>query len=367
LAYSISSPFITPYLISKGFGKDEISYAMAFAPLVLIFMSVLIGQISDIIGRKRTISFSILIMALIYLVYIYMTKNVFLLIFATVVMSVAYSSFSSTSFSRIEDNTDDKDRGLFTGFYETMQSGAFLLGAIFSTYLIATFSIANLLSVSMLAIASIFFVTLFYKSHKTNKVNIKSLNFIGDIKQYLSLKKLRGVTIIGVAINFANVAKIIFIPLLLIQELHVGLVYVGVYSAVTSACYMTQFFWGRKCDLFGSRKIIILSSLVVSIGYISLAFAVSPMMVIASGVILGLSISSWSVAMLCYMSKVGEEYRTEGLVIGSYSSLANIGVALGYIVSGYLSVTLGTRFVFIIYGIVGIVAVILSRKMIRDE
>lgn len=365
-AYYAVSPFITPFLISRGFVKDEISYASAFAPFLLIFLSAIIGQISDVIGRKRTISISLLLMVTSYLLYLNIHKNIFILILAAGTLAIAYEAFVNTSISRIEDNVDENTRGKSTGTYETFRSVGILFGSLFGTLIVARLGIPAILKVSLYIIGAVFLISFFFKSHKHNRIPLTSLNFVKEIRSFLSIRGLPGAAILGMAGNFAAAANSIFIPLLITQELHANLSYVGIYVAILSGAHLTQYFWGKTCDIHGNSKIIIIAALSVALSYILLMFASSPIYVLFCGALIGLSGAAWNVSMLCYMSKIGEKHKSEGLVMGSYSSLSYIGIMLGYVLSGYLSVAVSTRAVFLMYGLVGLAAVAIAKKLITE-
>ena len=53
-------PFLAPYLLSKGFSNGQISAVFAFSPFILIFFSAVQGKLSDHLGRRSILNFSLI-------------------------------------------------------------------------------------------------------------------------------------------------------------------------------------------------------------------------------------------------------------------------------------------------------------------
>ena len=83
-AVNIYSPFLAPYLVGKGFLKEEISSIFAIAPFVLIISSAVFGKLSDRLGRKKIINLCILLEALAILLFLYTKNSLFIIAAASV-------------------------------------------------------------------------------------------------------------------------------------------------------------------------------------------------------------------------------------------------------------------------------------------
>lgn len=368
ISYNIFSPYLTPFLLLKGFNKEEISFIAAVSYISIIFLATISGRVSDIIGRKKMINFSMILLILSMVTYIVMGKSYELLFIAATLSAIAFEIFSSTTFDRIEDNLEEKIRGKFTGIYESLRSLGALTGILIGTIIITQVKLATVFEVSLSLFVLILIFGLLRKNDNHNIFSRSDFDFIREIKEYWSIRGLRGMAIIGIAKNFGSAAATIFVPLLIIQEFHANLGYIGLFVGAISLSQLTQFYFGKACDVRGSAKINLISMTLYSISISLLFFATSPVMIIAIGLLMGMSLSAWNVSADCVLASIGERVSKEGQIMGGYASFAYVGVVTGYLASGYLSTAVNTRSVFLLYGAVGVISVIIaSRYMLEKE
>lgn len=347
--------------------KEEIAYLSSFGPLLLILLAPLVGSISDTIGRKRTINTSLLLMIFSYVVFITMGKNYLLLGVSILLAVIANEAIVSTLFARVEDNAKDKSRGRVTGLYETFRTVGFLGGAAASAYLVTAFPVSVLFKIALILLIAVFLLGLLKKSHNHNKIEGNNLNPFENIRAFLKDKNLRGMAIIGFGANFMVAPRNIFVAVLLLEELHASQSAIGLFTLSMGISHLTQYFWGKYCDTRGSSRVMLFSVAVWSLLFMCFYFAWSPLVVILLGLITGLAAGAWNVAALSYLSRIGEKTKQEGSVMGSYGSLAYLGVFAGMLASGYISQTLGTRFVFVFLGAVCLIFTFISSPYLKDS
>lgn len=363
--FGIFSPFLSPYLALKGFTKSEISLIFAFAPFGLIFLSAIFGKLADIVGRKKILVFSIIAIIGSMIAYILVpNKNFILILIASFVMEIAHQVYLDTSRERVQDHFNNKSRGFSTGIFESLGNIGSLIGITIGTSLVLILPISVILKITLVLFIILFVFGFITKDVNNNRPLKHDLNFFANMKDFLNIKGLRGMALLGLAINFSEGASTVFIPLLLVQDMHANIGYVGLFAAILSLSHIAQFMFGKVCDVFGENKMVIVSVVIYCIAIALFFFAINPTIVLILSIGIGLSAASWNTSAWCYMSKIGEKIKKEGLVVGTYTSFSSIGVCLGYLAASFMTTTLGTRPVFLLYAGVILVAVIFARHSI---
>jgi MFS family permease len=369
VAAYIYYPFLAPYLISHGFTEAQISAIFSFSPFVLIFFGAVMGKLSDHLGRKSIINFTLLVYITAVLLYLYVDRNIFVLSGAIILSAIGLNGYFITILQRVEDNIKT-DRGLLTGVFESIRSGGALIGPLIGTLIVTFLPITYTFKVTIifLLILLIINTTLKEKNHAGFKKG--DLNFVKDIKEFWKEKKLRGMGILGMAMHFCAPAQVIFIPLFIINGLGGNLQDIGIFASIYGFFHLFQFIPGKLCDENGSKKIILSSVLIFAMLLIGLYFVTTVFAIFIFAALFSIFGSFWNTSAWCYMSKIGEKIKKEGLVTGSYVSVAKIGGLAGYLLSAILIGFFGTRLLFVFYGAIIIFAVIISAnyfvKKIRE-
>jgi MFS family permease len=354
-AVNIYSPFLAPYLVGKGFHKEDISSVFAVAPFVLIISSAVFGKLSDRLGRRNIINLCLFLEALAILLFLYTKNSLFIVAAASVLANIGEVGHDLAVLQRAEDNIIAK-RGTMTGIFQSVRSLGVLAGSLLGTVIVSFLPIAFTFKITF---ATLFFIALINNlGPKKNYQGIKygDLNFIRNIREFWSNAKLRKMGILGMAMHFTIPASAIFIPLFIVEDLGGSLIDVGIFASLVSFFSVFQFYSGKMCDKKGDGKIIFLSVFFYAMALGSLFFAPSMAFFYIIVSLIGLSGGFWNTSAWCYMSKIGEEGKNIGLVTGSYISVAKIGNVISFLVSGFIANIFGARVLFLIYGIIIILA-----------
>jgi MFS family permease len=245
-----------------------------------------------------------------------------------------------------------------------------IFGSVAGTLIVASLPIANTFKIALALIVILLIAGLFKKSTAKNdrpKIKIReNLNFIKDIRTYLSIKELREVTLLDIAMSFHHPAMTVFIPLFIVQELKLNVKYAGIFTIGLIIGHLFQFAFGYACEVFTTRKVIRRSVLIFAIGLILLAFVQNTGTLIAVSLILGFSGSAWNTSVLCYLAEVGEKRNQGGLILGSYASVAYMSVFVSFLFSGWFVQQYNFRPIFILYGLIAIISLMLT-KLIPEK
>lgn len=364
-AYTIFSPFISPYLISKGFTKETIALAFSVAPFFLIFMSSITGRLSDIVGRRRVLVSSVFLLMLSLLIYLLMDRSIVLLVLASIISVVSYQIYNSAALTRAEDRFTDQFRGRETGLFETLLTVGGFVGSLTGTLIVSFLPISSTLKFSLTIFFLIFALGFIYKNDRPGKISKSDFNFLHQLRTFIKTDKLKGMAIIGFTTNFTSGATVVFIPLLLTQELKARIFYVGLFSAILSLAHLSQYYFGRYYDKHNAIKMILWSAALYGFAMLFFFVAHFTFVVLIGALAIGLAGSAWNVSAYSFMSEIGEKTNHEGSVIGSYASFAYIGVAFGYIVGGLVSAQIGPRFIFLLYALLIVLSVLIARKYVN--
>lgn len=360
-AVNIYSPFLAPYLVGRGFHKDDISSVFALAPLALIISSAIFGKLSDHLGRKKIINLSILLEALAILLFLYTKNNLFIVAAAAVLANIGEVGYDLAVLQRAEDNIIER-RGMMTGIFQSVRSAGVLAGSLLGTIIVSLFPIHYAFKITFFALIIIFFLNNAGKS--ANHIGFKKgdLNFIKNIKEFWRDTKLRRMGILGAAVHFTIPANLIFIPMFILEDLGGNLSDVGIFASLLSFFSILQFYSGKMCDEKGDNKIIFFSTFCYALAMASLFLVPNLAFFFIIISLMGLSGGFWNTSAWCYMSKIGEEGKKIGLVTGSYISIAKIGNIVSFLLSGLIAAALGARILFLFYGVVVILASFLFLK-----
>lgn len=359
-------PFLAPYLISKGFVKEQISVIFSAAPFSLIIVSSVLGKLSDEMGRKKIMIFSLLMIIASILMFLYLTNSVVVLVIAIILIAIGLDGYSLTVLQKFEDNIK-KERGLMTGIFQSISCLGLLIGPLIGTLIVSFLPIEFTFKIALIILIVLFIVHYTEEDEPHGAKTSKSFNFILNIKEFWQVKGLRGMGILGVATHVTSPAQTVFIPIFIIESLHGNLADVGMFASIFGFFHLLQFFSGRLCDKNGSKVIVLRSVFVYGLVFLSLFFVNSILMLFLLGAVFSLSGSFWNTSAWCYMSKIGESIKKEGMVTGSYVSIAKIGAAWSYLLSGMIVTFFGIKILFLIYGFILIGAVIASTNYLIDH
>lgn len=355
--------YIAPFLSSIGFSNSNISFIYTFSPLAVIVLTPILGRFSDEIGRKRIIILGLLseiatILAIVILPLSFLRATILVTfqIAAAIVVEL-------TILSSIEDNLDGKNRGFFTGVFESIKSLGVFLGPLAGSLIVVFYPVDFVFKFTILIfLFLIIFALLLKEKNISREPKYKDLNFIREIKNFWNNYRLRGLGILGIFIHFSVPSYIIFLPLFVIQDLRAPLQYVGFIAAIGVFFNLFQFIHGWLCDMKGSGKIVLLGTTITALTFIMIYFTNSLFLLFAVVFLHSFGSSMWNTSAWCYLSEIGEKVGREGEILGSYMAIAKIGSFLSFIVSGVLVLFLGVRFLFLFYGVLILVATVLTSK-----
>lgn len=364
LAVKIYVPFLVPYLIAQGFSQVLITATFALAPASLIIISPFAGELSDKFGRRVIIATAIIFSFLSLILFGFVEHSAITLSFAVIFSAVGISTFSLVALQSVEDRITER-RGVLTGIFESIQSVGALGGVLVGTFLVFFLPIRTIFIGAGAVFILLFLFGALFKNETFHPGTTKRINFLKSLQKFWSVKRLRGIGVLGAAMHFSAPSIQIFIPLLIIERLRATEVEVGIFASIVGITYVLQFIGGFLSDRLGSGRAIMYSVISYSIALMSIVFVTDLLSIYIIAVFLGLLSGFWNTSAWHYMSTIGESIHKEGLTTGGYMGVAKIGALVGYLVSAIIINLKDSSVLFLLYGMLILVVAFFTRKYFR--
>ena len=171
--------------------------------------------------------------------------------------------------------------------------------------------------------------------------------------------------ILGIVTHAAQPGIILFLPLFIVYNMGLDLIYVGYAFFILEIMHIFQFWFGKQADKYGAWKFVIIGCLTMALGMGLLYISNSFFTLIIFLFIQSIGRSMWNVSAWSFMSKVGEENKKEGEIAASYASIAKIGAFVSFLLSGIIVTFFGIQTLFLINAILVVFGVIFAYKFLR--
>lgn len=353
LAGSIVLPVLAPYFSSLGYSDSWISIVFGIFPFVMFLTSIFSGELADQIGRSWLIKGCLFTTAGSYLLYFFGSS--WSIISARVLDGISYAALIILLLAKIQDMLDDAHRGKYTGIFFTIKDGVRILGPILGGYLADKWIGIPFISAVVILLAS----TLLLRSAKFHRKKESAIHPFKDLKWFITHKQLLPFVILGPLMNGLLPVVTVFLPLLIVNNLGMSYAAAGAASSAYMAGHLAQFFFGDLSDRIGPVKLIIAGTLTMSLAVILTPFlGVNYVALLSIFVIYGAGAAAWNVSANQWLSTLGERENKEGVVLGSYISIAKLGEGTAYLVSAVIVASFGYTGVFLLLGVLGLVGVV---------
>jgi len=179
----------------------------------------------------------------------------------------------------------------------------------------------------------------------------------------LSFKELRAISVLGICANFTSPFLILVLPYLIIEKMGLTNTHLSIAMFLVGGAHLLQYIFGIYVDKIGKGKGIYMGLIIFAFAIIMLFFVNNYELLLAFILLKGIGGGLWNISATSYMSDIAEKHNIEGKVIGSYSSLARISMAISFGVSGFILTFWGTN-IFLIYGAIVLVPLLFVAKTI---
>ena len=352
--FSFSMNMLSPVRPSyfKQFGLTDVQLSLIFSlfPLTIILFSPAIGRISDHIGRKRIILFGVVAEAAALSLYLF-DSVIWAYVAARILEALAFVSVSLVSLASIQDCIHNPTRSKYSGMSFSIDQIGVMSGSLIGGYLADSFGITAPFYASMAIMIMLSIMLSTKKNNEKFSMCRHDFDIFQKWKDFLSVRKLRGMAILGFFTHAKGEAISVFFPLFIIQTLGGTFKEVGIGLFLFSSFLVFQFAVGSYVN--GRRKegIIIGGVILTALSTIMFAQATEIYTVYLFVFITSIGSAFWNVSAWSMMSDIGEKKKMEGELVGSYVSIAKIGAFFSLLINGFIVALWGFRTLFIMHSV----------------
>lgn len=348
-------PLLAPYVATLGLDKFQIGLIFSMYPLMSFLTSPIVGALSDEAGRRRVILFGLVLEIAVIILYLF-DKTWWMFLVARAIDAVAFSAVILVGLSAVEERLTNHNRGIYAGFSLSLLHVGKLLGPLAGGLLADIFFI----KMPFIVGGCVIFLLLatFYARTKpagglapSRRPSFQAFNVVAQLRWFLSIRKLRGMSVLGIAMHATLPLITIFIPLFIKEHFGLSYVFIGIAIFCMEMPQLFQFIYGRIGDQFPRHYAVLFGTGLSGAALILLSITPTYGTFTAALLLLGIGLGCWNIGAWTLMADIGEQQRKIGSVVCSYASIARIGEVVSTIVSGYIAVTLGTTTLILLNGI----------------
>ncbi len=378
----IKNPFYLGSILSPQSLALYFGVFMALYSLGQFIANPILGSLSDIIGRKKVLSFAIFgtfLSRVLFLIGL-LRLNIFLIFFSRFIDGIT-GGIISLSNASITDTTKPEERGKYIGMTMSGFSlGGFVVGPIlfilFSYFDIyyATF-LPFVLAIFLSFVAFLLSVFFFPETLSKEKIQqIPSFSFLWD-KLFITIQNLKKVFkdkvsqpffFAALVYYFGFSAYTTFSSQYLVAHYQLNNTQIGIYFLMVGIVMtvMQAFVAHKIMQKFKMKDIILylVSALLVSMTIF--AFTFSHSLLFINAVIFSVLVSLSMVSMQTEISKIKTENK--GALMGAFSSVQVLAMAISPLVAGLIS-KISIKAPFIMAGILLFIAGFLLKKAVSHD
>lgn len=353
-------PFFSLILKEGGWTLSQITYFFSISAFTIFLLGPVIGKFSDSIGKKKLIMFGLCMQFVFFLFYYFFIEHTKIIFFIRFLEIISYICIGLISISAVEELVDKK-RGFWMGIILGIGTIGSLLGPILAGFVAQSFSKVSLflfsLPLTLLALVIIFFFPEFQRKRNFSK---KDLNPFSEIKHFLTYKKLQGMAVLGILMNSKVQIYNIFFPILIVEQLGFNESTLGFLLSIPIFLHIFQFLFGKISDSVSAEFGILLGITLNGISFFFIPYVSSFIEIASLLFIMGIGGSMWNVCAWTLMGEIAKKEHIEGEVVGTYSSIAKIGVFFSTLLSASLVGLLGIAFTLQLFAVLILIGGIIT-------
>ncbi len=356
-------PTLPIYLVKIGSKEAEIGILIGIASIFSLLLRPFVGKALSKKPEKFFLFAGALILTLSAITLIWVSPFWPLLLVRSL-QGISAAFFFTSSFTLIANISPEQRRGQSISIYYLSSNLAFAVAPWFGMFLINSFAFPGNFTVLFIFCSCLSSLSLtFVVKLKTREVSM----FQAPLSKREPLLNAPAIppAIMACLVNVIWGAVIVFFPLYAVEH---GMTNPGLFFAVFSAILILgRGFGGRVLDLYArKREKIILPCLTIYIAAMTLlAFSRTPMMFILVAIIWGIG-NAFLYPMLITIA-LDQEDANRGPAMGTYTAIADLGVALGPITMGLILGWTNYQVMFLCLAFVGALNFLYYQFSVRRE
>lgn len=254
ILYSVQP--LMPYFVDiYNISETRASLVLSSSTVALAFAMLVYGAISEIIGRRSIMIFSVISVSILASIMPFI-HNFDVLVLMRLVQGLCLAGLPAIAMAFISEEVAPPSQAAAIGIYISGNAFGGAFGRIFTNYIASLYGVQNgLLAIAILSIiATILFVTMLPSSQHFVKeeLNVKSL--INAYRNHLTNKNLLRPFMLGLLLMGGNIALFNYISFELINNYGVPAKYVSFLYFLFLLGVLSSMFIGKISSYFGRRK-----------------------------------------------------------------------------------------------------------------
>jgi len=369
IAFMMINPILPLYIVELGASELELGLIMAISSFSGVVLRIPFGMISDRIGRKFVMLFSLLTFS-IALILISMVRSLFWLYPAALLLSIPMTSYMPSSTAAVMDLTPSEERGMTMGIYFTSFGGATILGPLLTSILVKFMPYRNLLLITSLFPMVALIILIQSGLSKEPMENIGKRNSLGilkSIKRLLSSKSLIGLSLGRVLYSTPNFVFATLFPVYANKELLMTASTISLlYSARGTANALSRLPSGKLCDIIRPKKLLLVAYAISSMFYLIVPnlkfFHLLAILMAIHGI-------AWGARVVSDQTIASEilEPEVRGLGSAFLGTMFSIGRFSGSLLAGIFATLMPVSKVIRLFGIMPAIGSLVILLLVQEE
>jgi MFS family permease len=147
--------------------------------------------------------------------------------------------------------------------------------------------------------------------------------------------------LLGILMNSKGQIYVIFFPILIVSNLGFSETTLGIFLAIPVFLHIFQFLFGKIADSISAEFGILFGVMINGAALFFIPYVNTFIEFSALLFVMGFGGSIWNVSAWVLMGEIGKQENIEGEIVGTYASLAKIGVFISTLLSASLVGVLG--------------------------
>lgn len=367
-----SVPILLSFMvISFGASEKETGIIISLAIMASTLLGLFTISFSRNLGLLRTVSLIILLYGIGFFTNAF-SKNVYLTGFCFIIAIAGYSVFHNIAFTNLTSNSDRRSLGKTMGNFTAIGDIGRIPFASLAGFIaaVSTFGFSGWRIVCLTyGLGAIGFAGyLLFSSYTTDTKNQEALPITGSRKSFPSFSILRNrQCVLPITANifdaFGSDQIFIFLPYLLFTK-GIDPKIIGTFAlAFTFGCFLGKVVCGRMVDLFGTRKVFVISEIIMAILLMILVLGHQFFIIVGASLLLGIvTKGTIPVIQTIITEPIREKHNYDDIFTISTFSRGTINM-LTPLLFGFIASLFGIHWIYSIMAIAAVCAVIPVLKM----
>lgn len=338
IGFGFIAPVFPVYITELGMGGAELGALAASFALTRILLAGPLGALSDRLGRKKVLVYSLLGFALANVVYA-LAQDAVTMVAARSLEGAVSAGFFPAANAFVSDMTTPENRGIAMGYLSTGSMVGFVIGPVVGGVLAEFLGIRlPFIVAALMSLLTMLLLTVLIREPKRKSADESMKQPRIPLKLVLS-RAYTSYGALGIAM-FANMFAIgvleVAFMLDAVARFGIGPLEIGGFFGVIGVFMIIgNIGFGKLSDIKGRKWLIVIGALVGSLSMLLFANAIDTTAFYIAGAVLSIGMSMRGPAIQAMIADLTDP-KAFGSVMGLFGAISNSAYVVSPTMSGYL-------------------------------